>query len=70
MKRRKKLTPSVHLWPVFSVKMVAELYEEDPELARARLDRLVARGILARWSQSSPAAPDVYYLSPQPAEVP
>ncbi len=62
MPRRKKST-AVATWPVFSVKMVAELYDEDPDLVKNRLDRLVASGILARWTQSGPTAPDVYYLA-------
>ncbi len=55
----------IHLWPVFSVQMVAGVAGGDEADARARLDRLVARGVLARWEQWGPGLPDVYYLAPR-----
>ncbi len=60
------LEPStaLHLWPVFSVKMVADLDGAQHGEVKARLDRMVDQGILRRWTQERPEAPDVYYLAP------
>ncbi len=55
---------ALNLWPIFSVQMVAALDGAQEHAVKERLDRLVARGILRRWSQERPSLPDVYYLAP------
>ena len=61
--KRTKSDTSIHVWPVFCARMVADIDGTSEHAARERLDTLVERGVLLRHVQQGSNAPDVYYLS-------